>query len=170
MFDKIILPVSLNKKIPKFLKSKAFISLFFSFFMINLVRKMFKVLQFWGTYDFLDKVGTLFVNTYLVVLIVGGLIAVLVNSRTWCQFCPMGTIQKISHYVEKKAGIAKSTEKKITISNKDLCHSCGKCSRVCPFQLTPYLEFSDNNQFNNINCIKCITCVENCPASILSLS
>ena len=170
LFDKIIMPVSLNKKIPNFLKSKTFITLFFGFFMVNLGRKMFNVMQYWGSYDFLDKAGALFVNTYLVVLIVGGLIAVLVNSRTWCQFCPMGTIQKISHYVGKMMGITKKTEEKITISNIDMCHSCGKCSRVCPFQLTPYLEFSDNNQFDNINCIKCKTCVENCPAGILSLS
>ena len=170
LFDKIIMPVSLNKKIPEFIKSKTFITLFFTFFMFNLGRKMFNVIQYWGSYDFLDKAGALFVNTYLVVLIVGGLTALLVNSRTWCQFCPMGTIQKISHYVGKKIGITKKTEEKITISNKDMCHSCGKCSRVCPFQLTPYLEFSEKNQFDNINCIKCSTCVENCPADILSLA
>lgn len=170
LFDKIILPVSLNKKIPNFIKAKPFIASFFIFFMVNLGRKIFKISKFWGTYDFLDKVGSLFVNTYLVVLIIGGLLAVLLNSRTWCQFCPMGSIQKISHFIGKKSFITKKTEKKITISNKDLCHSCGKCARVCPFQLNPYLEFSDNNQLDNINCIKCGTCVENCPAGILSLS
>ena len=170
LFDKITLPISLNKKIPNFLKSKTFIVGFFIFFMFNLGRKMLKVSKFWGTYDFFDKAGTLFVNTYLVVLIVGGLFAVLVNSRTWCQFCPMGSIQKISHFFGKTSGVTKKTEEKITVSNKDLCHSCGKCSRVCPFQLTPYLDFSDNNQFDNNNCIKCSTCVENCPAGILSLS
>jgi ferredoxin-type protein NapH len=40
---------------------------------------------------------------------------------------------------------------------------------VCPFQLEPYKEFSDNNQFDNIDCIKCSTCVANCPLKILSL-
>jgi NAD(P)H-flavin reductase len=37
-------------------------------------------------------------------------------------------------------------------------------------QLTPYLEFNNNNQFDNEKCIRCSTCIVNCPAKILSLS
>jgi len=37
-------------------------------------------------------------------------------------------------------------------------------------QLNPYLEFDNNNQFNNEKCIRCSTCVVHCPAKILSLS
>ncbi|MFP4662487.1 MAG: 4Fe-4S dicluster domain-containing protein, partial [Halanaerobiales bacterium] len=51
----------------------------------------------------------------------------------------------------------------------EMCHSCGKCARVCPMQLTPYTDFSDKNQFDHEVCIRCSTCVENCPAGILSL-
>lgn len=103
------------------------------------------------------------------VLITGGLAAVLINPRTWCQFCPMGTIQKLSHKLGKILGIAEKTEKKVTIEDIDKCRKCGLCSRVCPFQLTPYLEFGEDNQFHDINCIKCGTCIVNCPAKILSL-
>lgn len=169
LFDRIAMPLSLNKKIPKFLRSKPMIIGFFIFFMFNFSRKVMRVLNFWGSYDFWDKLGLVFVTTYLMVLIVGGLFAMLINPRTWCQFCPMGTIQKLAHKLGSKIGISKKTEKKVTIESLAKCHSCGKCSRVCPFQLTPYLEFGDNNQFHNINCIKCATCVENCPANILSL-
>lgn len=169
LFDKVFLPISQNKKIPNFLKSKPMVIGFFLFFMFNFSRKIIKISKLWGTFSFLDKLGFLFVNTYLMVLIVGGLLAIFANPRVWCQFCPMGSIQKLSYKLGKKLGVAKKTEKKITISSKDKCHACGKCSRVCPFQLTPYLEFSDSNQFENVNCIKCATCVENCPANILSL-
>lgn len=169
LFDRVIMPISFNKKIPNFLKSKIMIVGFFLFFMYNFSRKVIRASSFWGSYDFLDKLGFVFVTTYLMVLITGGLLGILINPRTWCQFCPMGSIQKLAHKLGKSIGSTKKNEKKVTIEHPDKCHMCGKCSRVCPFQLTPYLEFGEDHQFHNINCIKCATCVENCPANILSL-
>lgn len=169
LFDSIISPISRNKKIPTFIKSKAFITLFFIFFMFNFSRKIIKVSSLWGSFNFFDRLGFVFVTTYLMVLVVGGLFALLVNARTWCQFCPMGTLQKLSYSLGKAVGVTKKTDKKVTICSIDKCHSCGKCARVCPMQLNPYLEFSENNQFDNINCIKCSTCVVNCPAGLLSI-
>jgi len=169
LFDWILLPVSRNKKIPEIFKSKAFIAVFLGFFMWNFSRKIFGIVHLWGTYDFLDKLGFIFSNTYLMVMVVGGLFAVFINPRTWCQFCPMGTMQKASYFVGDKLGVAKNTNKKVTIQTKDKCISCGKCEKVCPFQLAPYKEFNDNNQFDDMNCIKCETCVVNCPVKILSM-
>lgn len=169
LFDIIILPVSRNVKIPAFLKSRYFILGFFAFFMVNFARRVLNVTKLWGTFDFLDKLGFVFVSTYLMVLVVGGLLAAFITPRTWCQFCPMGTMQKLSYRLGKLTGIADKTEKKLTISNPDKCIKCGKCSKVCPFQLTPYLEFDGDNKFNNIECIKCATCVKNCPLKLLSL-
>jgi ferredoxin-type protein NapH len=79
LFDKIILPVSRNTKIPDFFKSKPFIIGFFIFFMANFTRRIITVSQYWGTYDIWDKLGALFSNTYLMVLIVGGALAILIN-------------------------------------------------------------------------------------------
>jgi len=163
------MPISFNKKIPNFLKSKIMIVGFFLFFMYNFSRKVIGVSSFWGSYDFLNKLGFVFVTTYLMVLITGGLLSIFINPRAWCQFCPMGSIQKLAYKLGKSIGATEKNEKKISIEHPDKCHMCGKCSRVCPFQLTPYLEFGEDHQFHNINCIKCATCVENCPANILSL-
>lgn len=169
LFDRITLPISFNRKIPNFLKSKYMTIGFFIFFMFNFTRKLMNAFTLWGNYNFLDRLGLVFVTTYLMVLITGGLFAVLINPRTWCQFCPMGSIQKVVHKLGRMVGITEKTEMKVTIENVNKCRKCGKCSRVCPFQLTPYLEFGEDNQFHNINCIKCATCIENCPANILSL-
>lgn len=169
LFDSLILSISKNKQIPKIFKSKSVIIGFLIFFMWNFIRKILKIVPFWGTYDFLDKFGFIFSNTYLMVMIVGGLFAVFINPRTWCQFCPMGSMQKISYFIGKKLGVTKKTNKKVTIENKDKCKSCGKCEKVCRFQLSPYLDFNKNNQFDDINCIKCSTCVVNCPIGILSM-
>ncbi|SMB79211.1 4Fe-4S binding domain-containing protein [Desulfonispora thiosulfatigenes DSM 11270] len=169
LFDKILLPYSKNRNIPKFLKSRTFIVLFFIFFMYNFTRRILNAFDAWGTYTFPDKLGFVLVATYLVVLVVGGTLALFTTPRTWCQFCPMGSIQKATHALGRVSGVSKKTEKKLTISNKDACLNCGKCAKVCPFQLKPYLNFTENNQFNNLNCIKCSTCIENCPKDLLSL-
>ncbi len=169
LFDRIFLPISVNKKIPKVFKSKLSISLVFLFFLFNFGRKFISVVASWNSYDSLDKLGLLFSNTYLMVFIVGGLLAALVNPRTWCQVCPMGTMQKASHKLGKKLKVADKFERKVTISDPNKCLSCGLCSKVCPFQLEPYKEWDDNNQFSHPDCIKCNTCVENCPINILSM-
>ena len=170
LFDVIMLPLSRNKKIPDFLYSKAMIVGFFIFFMFNFSRKILKVMQLWGEMVFLDRLGFVFVTTYLMVLIAGGLLAIFISPRTWCRFCPMGSMQKMSFNLGKALGIAQKTERRLTITNQEQCLSCGKCARVCPFQLTPYLEFSGQNQFDNIDCIKCATCVAHCPVGILSFT
>lgn len=170
LYDYLALPLSLNRRIPGILKSKLFRALVFSWFGYSMTNKFIKVYPTFGTDMFLDRLGFIFVTTYLMVLIVGGFLSIFISPRAWCQFCPMGTIQTLSYKLGKFFGAAKLTDKKIVVAAKEKCHNCGKCSRVCPMQLLPYQEFSDENQFDNEKCIRCSTCVVNCPAGILSLN
>lgn len=169
LFDSLIMPITRNKKIPSFFKSKIFSIIFFLWFGFKLTRKFIKVSALIGTAQFWDKLGFIFVSSYLMVLIVGGILSIFISPRTWCNFCPMGMLQTLSYTLGKLIGITKKTDKKITICSKKMCHTCGKCSQVCPMQLTPYSQFSNNNQFNHEACIRCSTCIKNCPARILSL-
>ncbi len=169
LYDNILLEYSNNTKIPKLFRSKILIIAFFLWMGIKLSYKSFTVFSNFEGMQLLDKLGFIFVSTYIMVFIISVPIGLIFTPRTWCQFCPMGTIQKVSYKLGKILGINKKTDVKISIESKSLCHTCGKCSRVCPMQLEPYLEFDKNNQFSNENCIKCSTCVQNCPAKILSL-
>lgn len=170
LFDSVFIKVSQNKKIPAFFKSKFLVITFFVLFSYKLISKFIKVAGLYGTASFFDKMGFIFVTSYLMVTIVGGILAVVVAPRTWCNFCPMGVLQKLSYKLGKIVGVTKITDEKVTASKDEMCHKCGKCSRVCPMQLSPYTNFDDKNQFDDANCLKCSTCVVHCPAGILTLA
>ncbi len=167
LFDALILPYSKNKVFPKIVKNAYFIGFIFLFFGFNITRRILALQEFWGSASFWDQLGMIFVGTYLMVTIVGSLLGVFFAPRTWCSFCPMGTIQKVMHYIGTKTGINKNTHKVLTPeSNK--CKACGLCSKACPAQLSPHETFKDGKQFTHPECIKCSTCVYTCPTKILS--
>jgi len=169
-FDNLLGPISRHTKIPTFLSSRVVIGAVLVFFMFNLGRRFIEVYATLGTGEFLERLGLVFSTTYLMVLLVGGLLGAVINERTWCQFCPMGTIQTFFYKLGKITGLDKNTDEKVTISHPDLCHSCGKCARVCPMQLMPYRQFSEEGTLDDEKCIRCNTCINNCPAGILHLA
>lgn len=169
-FDFLLQPLSRNKKIPGLLTSKTTVLLIFVLFMFGLTRRFVSAFQNIEHMSLINSVGTIFSTTYLLVMIVGGLLAVIISPRTWCQFCPMGFIQTLFYKFGKAVGLTAGRDKKVTVNHQSLCHSCGKCTRACPMQLAPYREFTiSNNQFHDEKCIRCLACIQNCPAKLLSL-
>lgn len=169
LYDSILLKYSRNEGIPKVFRNKVSITLVFILFAFVLGSKVYKVFMNASSMDILDKFGFIFVTTYLVVMIISIPLGLFIAPRVWCQFCPMGTIQKVFGKLGQATNISKNTNKKLTILDKDACIKCKKCARVCPMQLQPYLEFNENNKFEDVNCIKCNTCVNHCPRKILEI-
>jgi len=166
LYDRIVLPLSRNRFVPGFLKSRPVVAAAFIYFGYNMTRRFLTVFQ--QTEGILVRTGFIFSNTYLMVLIVGGLLGLTISPRSWCQFCPMGTLQLLSYRLGKFLGATASRDELITAESPELCHSCARCSRVCPMQLEPHKNFAENsNQFEDEKCIRCNTCVENCPSGIL---
>ncbi len=169
-FDNLLQPLSRYGKIPAILRSRPLIAAVLLFFIYNMTARFFAVYGAMGTAEFYERLGFIFANTYLMVLLVGGLLAVVINPRTWCQFCPMGTMQTAFYRLGKALDLTGRFDEKVVVEHPELCHSCAKCARVCPIQLTPYLGFSENYRFEDERCIRCNTCVKNCPAGILHLA
>lgn len=169
LFDFVMLPFAPLKKIPDFFKSVYWRGAFFLFFMAMFTRKLVNVIGFYGDYDFLDKLGTIFSFNYLLPTVIGITLGLFINPRTWCTFCPMGTMQALSYKFGKVLKINQKTDLKIVMHDQDKCRECGICAMVCPMQLAPYQEVDGNGVFNNEACIKCSVCVSSCPVKILAL-
>ncbi len=170
LFDFILTRFSRNKKIPGFFRSPVLKWGFFLFFMAMVTFQLSNAWGLVGEAGFAARLGTIFANQYLIwPSIVGVSLALVVSPRTWCSFCPMGTMQQLANSLGKKLGLNWQTEAYVNIKNAEECKLCGRCERACPVQLKPQLGWEEG-QFRDPECIKCQTCVNNCPAGLLQLS
>ncbi len=167
LFDFALLRPSRFEKIPMFFRSPVLKWCFFAFFMAMFSYRLMWALGYLGEAEFAAHLGSVFVNQYLVwPTLVGMALALLINPRTWCTFCPMGTMQQIVNKLGKKLSLNRNTEEFVNISVPENCTQCGKCAKACPVQLIPYLNW-ENSQFKNESCIKCRTCTYSCPSKLL---
>ena len=170
LFDKVSMSASKFIKIPKIFKSPITRWVFFVLYMFMFFVRLNRVMPLWGNPAFLGKFGMLMGKQYLVMPTVLGFALSMLNPRSWCSFCPMGTFGQVFYKIGKATKLNHRFDKKVTIASVDKCHKCATCARVCPVQLTPFQNFNDNNQFDSELCIRCGTCVANCPANQLQLA
>jgi polyferredoxin len=138
-------PLSRKLKIPPFLRSM------WIRIPIFIALMGFMIYRLLGTQGVVDRIGMVFVTLCIITTSIAILFGVIIAPRTWCTFCPMGTLQRImggSKYQLKLDG--------------DLCIDCKRCQKVCPMQL-PVNEIQDLP-----DCIKCGRCIDACPKDALS--
>lgn len=145
-YDHVVSKFSNNKKVPRFLKSNLFRAV-----MVVFMMSMFSVgiYKNWGD---LYGLGMVFYRIIVVTTVVGIVLSLFYNHRTWCNICPMGTIASVISRFRK-------SKKVLQISSG--CVSCKICEKKCPLGIVPY-EYK-SNILSHPDCIQCGKCVNVCP-------
>lgn len=159
---------SLYRRLPSFFRSMWFRGAIMLFFVWSMTMGFMKLAGNWNDWGLWQQMGMVGVGLCMKTTILGLVLGLFVNPRSWCTFCPMGTMQKMLYKTGQKLQLNKNTDVKVSVRHENLCHKCGKCERTCQMQLSPYTAF-ENHQFTHADCIKCGTCTINCPAGILSI-
>lgn len=158
-YDRVLSKYSPHRPIPAFLRTFAF-----RICMVLFIFTMFGVQMYfaWGSWEAMGKV---FRNIILLTTIVGAVLSFIYAPRTWCSFCPMGTL---SAWVASRAPRLPKGYRSIHVSSR--CQmKCKSCARVCPMQLSPYDSRGVEFGYLHPDCIKCGKCVLACPIKIMEL-
>ncbi|MDR3593143.1 MAG: 4Fe-4S binding protein [Negativicutes bacterium] len=147
LWDQVLARVNSRKTVPGWAKTRGFRIL-----MLGIIFAMFgwQMVYAWPVPA---KIGLVFLRIIFITTIIGMLLAVVYSPRTWCNFCPMGTL----------AAWASSGRNPLAISKQ--CVQCGVCARTCPMGLSPQRSGA---LFAHPDCIKCGICVDACPKQALS--
>lgn len=151
-YDQVIAKISPGKPIPAIFRSFG-LRLFMVFFIMG----VFGV-QMYGAWGDAAAMGAVFVRIILITTIVGILLGVMYHQRTWCSFCPMGTM---ASWISAKA-------RPMPLMAADSCINCKLCTKACPLQLSPYSAKGSPEGFAHSDCLKCSRCVEKCPKKALA--
>lgn len=148
LYDGIIAKLSPHKPIPSFLRTTTFRT-----FMLILIMSVFS-LQMYFAWGNINAMGFVFLRIIFFTTVVGIAMGVIYHERTWCSFCPMGTM----------AGWFSGRNNPLTIA--PTCKGCQLCDKTCPMQLHPS-SGKPSGLFYHKDCLKCSRCVEKCPIGAL---
>ena len=158
MYDKLLIKYSPHRPIPAFVRTRNF-----RLFMVVFIFTVFGVQMYmaWGNWNAMGKV---FWNIILLTTVVGIVLSFVYAPRTWCSFCPMGTI---SSWVSPRKKPFPHSFTRVYVD--ETCLGCKRCARVCPMQLAPYVISGQEEGYLHPDCMKCGKCVEACPAHVMAL-
>ena len=137
--------ISRDRKIPKILRSFWVRVPLLAFMMV------FMGYRLMSTQGLINQIGMVFVVMCLMTTTIALIVGVSFSPRTWCTFCPMGTMQNIIGGGKYRLHVDDSK-----------CVDCNKCEKKCPMQLE--VHTSDHKP----DCIKCGRCVISCPTKALA--
>lgn len=153
LYDRVLSRFSPGRPIPRFLRSKAFRA-----FMLCLIFTMFGV-QMAASWGDLSGMGLVFWRIILITTLVAIALSLFYAPRTWCTFCPMGTLSAL---VAPRGSRAKRSKTFRAVTVSDDCIGCKRCAKICPMQLEPHTAKGLSSGFQHPDCIKCGRCVKSC--------
>jgi len=153
-FDAFIKPISPEKEIPRFFKGLPLRIGMLSFLMLMMILQIIK------RWPYPYKIGMFFVMLLTITTILGIILALIFHQRTWCCFCPIGSM---ANWVGRNRYPLKIDSK--------LCTECKLCYKICPIQVSP-LKFKKLGLeiVKDGDCLKCGLCVLSCPKKALELN
>ncbi len=148
-YDNVLARFSPRRPIPPFFRSKGL-----RMFMLAFIITVFSVQTYFAWGD-LAAMGRVFINLIFVTTLVGVVLGLVYQQRTWCAFCPMGTLASWLSRGAMPLKVAPS------------CVSCGLCAGACPLQLAPH-SGKKAGAFTHGDCLKCDRCTAVCPKKALA--
>ncbi|MDF2614333.1 MAG: 4Fe-4S ferredoxin iron-sulfur binding domain protein [Clostridia bacterium] len=149
-YDQVVSKFSGKRKVPNILRS--------SFFRVLVILFMFTMFALgikknWG--DFYG-IGMVFYRMIIVTTLIGVILSLFYNYRTWCHFCPMGSIASF---------VSKLRKSKKVLKISSACVTCKLCEKKCPIGIVPYEYKGD--LLSHPDCIQCGKCVTACPKDLI---
>jgi ferredoxin-type protein NapH len=148
-YDNIAAKFSRKKKTPAFLKSVYFRTALAIFLIILFSTNMFKN---WGN---VHNMGMSVYRLIIVTTVIGIVLTLFFNHRTWCNICPMGSISALS------ATLRNPKNKSSLLQVDNSCISCKKCERSCPMGIAA--QDYKGGALTHKDCLQCNECVYVCP-------
>lgn len=100
-------------------------------------------------------IGAVFVMMWTIATGIAVGLGIFFNPKSWCSFCPMGTMQALL------------APKTYLLAVADDCRQCGYCSQFCPIETNPG-TYKNTGYVRSIECMRCARCIENCPKGALT--
>ncbi len=148
-YDRLMPPLSRKRPIPNWIRSSAFRWTLFALLMGFMV---FRILQ--NPTDPMHW-GRVFWVMCVVTTLIGIPLALLIHPRTWCSFCPIGTVQSAIGGGRGQLQI-----------DAKACRTCGLCEKKCPMGLS-IAEHRQDECLPHRDCLRCSECVAICPVGAL---
>jgi ferredoxin-type protein NapH len=152
-YDAVMRPLSAKKNIPVLFKNIYFRIGVLAFLLLVMTLNL--ILRWPNPYN----IGKFFVILLTITTILGIILAIIFHQRSWCSFCPIGTVINLLSRGREELRI-----------NSQLCVECKLCSQSCPMQIKPYLFKKEGIEIvKDADCLRCGSCVAVCPKNALTL-